>query len=149
MISSLQATKYYFDELFMSSWTSTPVHYAGQEFNAKEVPQWVNPFYAPKYGDKKGLSNTLSSNYGNLYVACWAETDVEVMAIADDVVAFLNNIVNKEYRVKKYEISDHGWQESNQVYIMLTFSLEVLDGACAAERLGCSTPYPCDTVWEC
>ncbi len=122
-------TKLFFESLFSDDWAQTPIHFAGQEFKADGIPQWVNVVYTPLTGRPQGVSRDTSTSLGLLSVICWAENDADVMSLADDVVAFINGNTGK-YKVNNYEITDHSWQDSNQVYMYLTFNIEAYDGVC-------------------
>lgn len=126
MTSSFKETKIYFEKMFTTDWTLTPVHYAGEEFNSKDIEKWVNIFYEPTYGNHNDLScNT--ANYGNLHVASWADYDIDAMELSDIVTSFVNTNIDKtKYRVRRFEVSDHGWNDSNKVFVLLTFSIEML-----------------------
>ncbi len=131
MISSFKSTKYYFENLFSTLWTDTPIHYAGQEFNGDGVEKWVNPFYTPRGGSNFGVSNEASVGMGVLYVACWTDNDTDCMELADDIVAFVNtNIDNTSYKIGRFEIDDHGWNESSKVFMIVNFAIETVDGVC-------------------
>ena len=128
MTSLFKETKLYIDNLFKDEWCETKIHYGGEEFNHKEedVTKWVNPFYQPMSGRINDYCGT-TLNQGNLHVVCWADTDVDALGLADNIIAFINtNIDTTLYHVRNFEIGDHGWNESNQVYIIVTFSIEAL-----------------------
>lgn len=127
MISAFQETKLYYENMFNDTWTATKIHFAGQEVLPKQTKKWVNPFYQPTYGSNSSMSAECADNYGNLHVACWATNDLDAMTLGDDVVAFIktNNDASK-YRIKGFEMSDHGWNESNRVYVVITFSVQML-----------------------
>ena len=127
MISSFADTKLYYENMFNNHWKTTKIHFVGQEVMPKQTKKWVNPFYQPAYGATGGLSDVCSDNYGNLHVACWATNDLDAMALGDAVVGFIKaNNDKTKYRIKKFEMSDHGWNESNRVYVVITFSIQML-----------------------
>lgn len=126
MTSLFKETKLYIDTLFKDEWCETPIHYAGEEFDSANIDKWVNPFYQPTYGSHVDMCST-TLIVGNLFVGCWATTDVDALELADDIIAFINtNIDSALYRVRRFEVADHNWNESNQVYVLITFSIEVL-----------------------
>lgn len=129
MISNLRDTKYYFENLFDTWWEQTPIHFVGQDFDQDNTQRWINPFYTPTFSASKGLGS-LTTNYGNLMVACWAENDVQAMELGDTLIAFITDNVGTAYRIKNYEVSDHGWHKTNKVYVTITFNLEILEGVC-------------------
>lgn len=126
MTSSLKSTKYYLESLFSQNWSETPIHFAGEEFDGKSIDKWINIFYSPLLSRSGGLSES-SYTIGNFYVICWANTDVDVMSMGDNAVSFMNTNIDKSYyKLKNFEIADHGWNESNKVFLVLTFSIETL-----------------------
>ncbi len=137
-MGSLQETKFYFENLFNTDWTATPVHYVGQEFKADGIDTWINPRYSPsgsKIGDISGYSTTVR---GSLDVICWAKNDVDVFTLGDDVASFIGSTVDKSYKVTGYEVNDHAWHESNHVYLYLTFYVEFIYGTCAGPIVNCA-----------
>lgn len=128
---NLRETKLYFETLFNSFWTGTPIHYAGMEFDGTKHVSWINPVYKPLRSTSNGVSGNTSVELGQLYVVCWADYDSDAMKLSDDVVDFLKTNINKaQFRSRGYEIIDHGWDESNKVFIMLSFTYEQLSGSC-------------------
>jgi len=126
MVSSFKDTKFYFEDMFQTLWFETPIHYAGQEFDGSDIQHWVNPFYQPTYGSNTDLCST-TLNSGNLHVACWGDSDIEAMDLADNIVSFIMENTDKtKYRIKRFEMSDHGWNDSNKVYVVITFTVEML-----------------------
>lgn len=126
MTSSFRETKLYFEDMFNQFWELTPIHFAGEEFNSKGLEKWVNIFYEPTYGNTADLTcNT--NNYGNFHVACWSDIDADSMELSDYVVSFVNENIDKtKYRIRRFEVSDHGWNDNNKVFVLLTFSIEML-----------------------
>jgi len=136
MISALQANKFYFEDLFFKDWASTPVHFAGQEFSADNLPEWINPTYHPRGGTIFGLSGDATELKGSLHVVCWADNDVKVMALSDKVVDFISQKVdNSLFRIKGFEVVDHAWHESNSVYLVLSFNIESYEGICSIKEV--------------
>ena len=129
MISNLKATKYYFENMFATKWNTTPVHYVGQEFDQDGTNKWVNPFYTPSRSENSGISG-LTKNYGSLQVACWAESDVNAMDLADDIITFITDNTGVEYRLFDYVVEDHGFHKTNKVYVIVSFRLEIFEGIC-------------------
>ena len=128
MISNFQKTKAYFETLFKDNWTSTPVHYAGQEFSADTLDRWVNVIYKPLGGENTAYTGASMLINGTLTVICWAENDVEAMKLGDEVVAFVS--AQKEFTMRMFEVNDHGWNESGSVYLYLTFDIKSHDMSC-------------------
>lgn len=127
MISSFAEGKLYYENMFNDHWNATKIHFAGQEVLPKQTKKWVNPFYQPMYGSTGSLSSTCADNYGNLHVACWAINDLDALTLGDSVVAFIKaNNDGSKYLIKGFEMSDHGWNESNRVYVVITFSIHML-----------------------
>ncbi len=135
MVSNLQAAKYYFEELFHDKWTSTAIQYAGQEFNAGDITEWVNVVYKPSSITSNGLSRATSNNYGKLIVTCWSDTDVGAMKMSDDVISFIGLNQSSSYRLKNYDINDHGWYSDNSVFIEVSFNIESTAGECITYTL--------------
>lgn len=128
---SIKETKIYFETLFASDWTDTDIHYAGQEFDGPTRDKWINPVYKPLRSRNSGVSDTTTIDMGQLYIVCWAEIDLEVMELADDVINFISeNLDKQQYREKGYEIIDHGWGDSNKVFVVLSFTFEKFNGTC-------------------
>jgi hypothetical protein len=129
MVSTLRATKLYFEKLFADNWTQTPIHFAGQEFRPSSEGEWVNVVYTPLSGRPLSLSKEPAISTGILTVICWAESDANAMALADDIIAFVS-LNAGAYKMNNYEVTDHVWHDANQVYLYLTFTVESYDGQC-------------------
>lgn len=126
MTSTMRATKLYIENLFFTKWTKTVIHYVGQEFDSTGITTWINVFYKPFNGTNLGLCET-SVEAGNIFIGCWGKNDADVMELADDVISFINsNIDKKQYRLGRYEIVDHSWNETNDVFMLLSFDIEHL-----------------------
>ena len=130
MISNLKETKFYFENLFTTEWLATPIHFVGQEFDQDGTKQWVNPYYTPTRSMPNGISGMTTRNYGTVYVACWAENDVEAMGLADATIDFISSNVGTAYTIKNYSIEDHGWHKTNKVFVIISFNVEILEGIC-------------------
>lgn len=129
----LKNIKYYFENLFATKWTDTSIHFAGQEFDPKKlgVTSWVNPYYSPTRRRNFGLGNGGKVYYGDLFVVCWHENDVEVMELGDKVADFMDNKVDKNlFKIKGYDVVDHGWDTTNKPFILMSFTLETVRGVC-------------------
>ena len=126
---NLQETKKYFEDMFENSWLETPVHFTGQDFDGKEHDQWVNPVYKPLRNTSNGISASTSIDMGQLYIVCWADTDTDAMELTDTVIVFVKDNI-KDFRHRGYDIIDHGWDESNKVFVMLSFTFEQFSGSC-------------------
>ncbi len=135
---NFQAAKFYFEDMFKNVWTTTPIHFAGQEFSGEGISKWVNPVYSPRSMTHSGLSLTANYNYGSLYVACWADTDVDAMALGDEIVDFIKNTTDPFFKVKNINVDDHGWQSSNKVYMILSFTIEYYVGNCGESNKKCA-----------
>ena len=123
MSSALKQTKYYFDDMFSSNWTSTPIHFAGQEFDNNNIPSWINVSYTPVRSTATGLGNS-NRTIGSVTVVCWDTNDVGVMELADEVIDFMkDNVEQNSYSLRGYDVDDHAWHTSNSVYIYLTFTV--------------------------
>ena len=131
MVSNFKESKYYFEKLFIDSWIDTPVHFVGQEFDASGLTQWVNPRYTPSGGSLKGLSGGRTQVTASLDIICWAKNEVEVFDLSDKIVAFMASKAT-EFTISKFEVNDHGWDDSNMVYLYLTFDIKYYMGACTA-----------------
>jgi len=128
---NLRETKLYFENVFYTNWNDTPVHYAGQEFDGSGYDAWVNPVYKPLRSTANGISNTTNISMGVLYIPCWHTTDAGAMELADTMVEFIDaNIDKKLFRHRGYDVIDHGWDESNKVFVVLSFTFEQFDGTC-------------------
>ena len=122
--------KFDFEKMFQDNWFDTPVHYAGQEFKADGIPRWVNPFYAPSSTYNRSITKDNFIRYGMLNVVCWAENDVEVFGLADDVTAMIQREISKDYSIRSFEMADHGWNESNSAFALLLFQVEYYESPC-------------------
>ena len=126
----LKETKFYFENLFATLWTNTPIHYAGQEFDATGIQRWINPTVTPVRNTFNGLGQRKLFEF-NLYIPCWAENDVESMQLADEIALFVkDNVDGSLYHSNGYDVIDHGWQDSNQVFTVLSFRFKSFDGQC-------------------
>ena len=122
--------KFYFDNMFSTLWTQTPVHYAGMDFDASGMPQWINPTYRPSRQEKASISNGVTRTYANVYIPCWADTDVDVMDLMDDVIKFVDSNTVSPFKITNTSIIDHGWDDSNKVFGIVMISIEHIDGTC-------------------
>ncbi len=131
MISNLKQTKYYFEKLFADIWVDTPIHFVGQEYDATGVDTWINPRFVPSRGSLAALSGKRTRLEASLDVICWAKNDVEAFGLADKIVDFV--VTNAtSFAISNFEINDHGWDDSNMVYLYLTFNVEYYEGECQA-----------------
>ncbi len=129
MISNLKETKYYFEKLFADKWVDTPIHFVGQEYDSTGIDTWINPRFVPVGGTLASLSGKRTRLEGSLDVICWAKNDVNAFDLTDKVVDFIS--ANAEnFTVVNFEINDHGWDDSNMVYVYLTFNLRYYAGTC-------------------
>jgi hypothetical protein len=133
MISNLKQTKYYFENLFATKWSKTPIHFVGQEYNSKGIPSWINPRFVPAGGRLSALSGQQTKLRGELDVVCWAENDVEAFDLADNIIDFVGANAT-DFTISNFEINDHGWNESNMVYIIVTFTFTYYAGICTAPK---------------
>jgi hypothetical protein len=129
MISNFKETKYYFENMFATNWSQTPIHFVGQEFDASGIDAWVNPRFVPSRGDTVGINGNKTKQYAELDIVCWAKNDVEAFDLADQIVAFINATI-EGFDINGYEINDHGWNDSNMVYVVLTFVFNYYTGDC-------------------
>ena len=128
---NLRETKQYFEQLYADQWVETEVHYAGADFDGSKQASWVNLTYKPLRQTSNGISKSTNINMGQVYVVCWCDTDAEVMALSDKVIEFMdNNLDNTRFRSKGYEIIDHGWGDSDKVFVVLAFTFEEFVGTC-------------------
>ena len=128
---NLRATKKYFEDIFHSDWTETAVHFVGQDFDGSQHDSWVNPVYKPLRNTPNGISAKSSIEMGQLYLVCWAKDDVSAMDLADLAVEFIGENVDKSlFRSKGYDVVDHGWDNSDKVFVMLSFTFEQFSGTC-------------------
>lgn len=126
MKSLFAETKIYFDQMFSDNWCDSEIHYAGEEFNSDGLNKWINIFYQPAFGASTDLCESTLNN-GNLHVVVWAEVYLDAMELSDDVISFVDTYIDKNlYRVRRFEISDHGFNESNNAFIIVTFSIEAI-----------------------
>ena len=128
---NLKETKYYFEDIFSRLWSETPVHYAGMDFDATKQPKWINPVYKPLRSTNNGISIETRVDLGQLYVVCWADYDVDAMELSDNLIDFLDENVDKTlFRSRGYEVIDHGWDDSNKVFVLLSITYEHFVGSC-------------------
>ncbi len=128
---NLKETKYYFEDMFSSYWTETPIHFAGMEFDGSQHDRWVNPVYKPLRSRSNGISTSTDINMGQFYVVCWGESDIDAMELSDTTIEFMaDKLDTTKFRSRGYEIIDHGWDNSNKVFVMLSFAIEQFEGVC-------------------
>lgn len=126
MKSLFAETKIYFDQMFHDNWCDCQIHYSGEEFNSDGLEKWINIHYMPTFGTTTDLCDS-TANYGNLHVVAWGEVYLDAMALSDEIIAFVDTNIDKTlYRVRRFEVSDHGYNESNQAFVVTTFSIEAL-----------------------
>ncbi len=131
----LKEIKFYFENLFATKWTNTAIHFSGQEFEPKGLASWVNPTYSPTRRRSFGLGGNANTQYGDLYVVCWSDNDVNTMELADKVSAFIDTEVDGTlFRIMGYEVLDHGWDSTNKAFIMLSFPIKTIGGECDLKK---------------
>jgi hypothetical protein len=126
---NLKETKFYFEDMFFTNWTSTPVHFAAQQFDKtiKTSGEWINLYYTPVGMGNMSLSNQKAS--GAVNVVCWADTDLRSMEIADEVMEFMTEFnTSRVYTVRRLDIIDHGWQTATSAYTIVSFKIEYFEG---------------------
>jgi len=132
----LKENKLYFEQTFFDKWVDTPIHYAGIEFKQDGLDAWINPVYQPRSMRRQGMSPMGVSN-GSLDVVCWGKNDVEAMGLADTLIAFVHdNIERDKFELNGYQIQDHAWDNSGLTYLYITFDVVSYIDVCA------STPIP-------
>ena len=64
-------------------------------------------------------------------VPVFAENDVNVMQLGDQISAFVDEgVLNSEYTIKQTNLLDHGWDESGKAYLITQFTVEFYAGVC-------------------
>ena len=117
--------------MFSSDWNETDIHFVGQDFDGSQHDTWINPVYKPLRSTPNGVSTSTSIDMGQLYIVCWAETDIDAMELTDTVIAFVGDNMDKTlFRARGHDIIDHGWDDSNKVFVMLSFTFEQFSGTC-------------------
>jgi len=129
VISNLKKTKFYFENMFATKWSGTPIHFVGQEYDATGVDSWINPRFVPTGGRVKGIGGGTTRLNGELDVVCWGENEVDAYDLADRVVDFVESNAN-DISITQFEINDIGWNTSNMVYVVLTFVFTYYRGSC-------------------
>ena len=130
MISEFKDTKFYFESMFQSFWTTTPIHYMYQEFKAPK-DSWINVVYQPLRLGSGSLSRTTGDVDSNLSIVCWANNDVEVLTLVDDIITFLeDNNEHDLYHIGDMQVIDQGVDDSNKAFIYLSFAVSNKVGAC-------------------
>lgn len=120
---NLKETKIYFETLFTDVWNCTPVHFAGEEF--KSTDEWINPVYRPLRSRSNGVSVTASVESGQLFVVCWSDYEIDAFGLSDRVITFLKTEVDGSmFRMTGHSVIDNGWNESNKVFVVLSFTFE-------------------------
>jgi len=136
-MSSLQETKLIIEELFKTNWTDTPIHFSGQEFDARKMPQWINLIIRPSRITRASVSNGRSIMSLDVYVPCWSDTEAESFELADKIIAFFNSKVGSSAikilmpnSIDSVTIIDQGWNEANKSFVVPMFSMTVQVGNC-------------------
>jgi len=130
MISEFKNTKFYFESMFHDLWKTTPIHYMYQEFKAPK-DSWINVVYQPLRLGSGSLSRTTGEVESALSIVCWANNDVEVLTLVDDLVTFLEtNNQHQLYQIGDMQVIDQGVDDSNKAFIYLHFSVTNKVGAC-------------------
>ena len=131
MTSAFQNNKIYFEKTFFDNWSETPIQPAGEDWSAKTIDRWINPFYSPSYGSINDISNGSTKLNGTLSVVCWAKKDFDVMELGDILIDFISfNIDPKLFKINNFEVVDHAWNESNMVFLYIVFNIESYEGIC-------------------
>lgn len=131
MISEFKATKFYYETMFASKWVNTPIHYMYQEFKQPKNLSWINVIYHPSRVSSGSLARESSMVESSLGVVCWAENDVEVLDLADSVVAFLeDNNEHDLFHLGDIQVIDQGLDQSNKAFIYMHFTISNRTGAC-------------------
>lgn len=131
MITTFKDNKVYFEKKFFDNWIETPIQPVGEDWSAKTIDAWINPFYSPSSGSLAGFGTDSSKLNGTLSVVCWAKTDYKVMDLADKLIEFVGNKVNPNlFNIQSFEIADHAWNETNFVFMYIIFNVESYSGVC-------------------
>ena len=124
-MTNFKDIKYYFEDMFNTGWTDTPIHFGGQEFDAPSTfAEWINLVYTPQRSERGSISDNLSIIYGTVYISCWAEDDVDVMGLTDDVIAFVEEALASPHKILKTTIIDHGWNTANKSYTIIALNIQ-------------------------
>jgi len=129
----MKENKFYFENMFATKWTNTPIHFVGEEFDSKGITSWINPRFVPSGGTLAALSGQLTRIKSELDVVCWGKNEMEAFDLADSIIEFVKSNAD-EFSITHFEINDHGWNESNMVYIIVTFALNYYEGDCTAPQ---------------
>ncbi len=130
-MSSFKQGKYFFEDLFLVNWTQTPIHFAGQDFDGNGIPEWINVVFTPYQSANNGIGSQVKKLYATVTVTGWAENDVNVMQLGDQISAFVDEgVLNSEYTIKQTNLLDHGWDESGKAYLITQFTVEFYAGVC-------------------
>ena len=131
MIADFKTTKFYFENMFATLWATTPIHFMYQEFKQPTKASWINLIYHPSRITSASLSRGNSMVSSTLGVVCWAENDVEVLDLLDNVVKFIEE--NNDHQLFQFgdvQIIDQGVDGSNKAFVYLHFSVESMAGVC-------------------
>ena len=130
----LRENKFYFEQKFFSKWNNTLIHYAGQEFKQDGLEEWINPVYQPRSLRPSGMSPTAEMR-GSLDVVCWAKNDTKAMELADTLITFIHdNVERDKFELNGYQIQDHAWDNSGLTYIYITFDIVSYDIRCSGKK---------------
>ncbi len=131
-MGALQEGKFFFDELFLSGWTITPIQFAAQDFSGKNLPAWVNIVFTPYQTSNASIGPKGKLIYATVTVVGWAENDVLAMELADQIAEFMDaGVLPSIYSIKQTNIIDHGWDASNKAYTITQFAIQYYSGDCS------------------
>ena len=121
---SYRAIKCQFENRFKNDWADTPIHWAGQEFDVKGIDERINPYFVPTSTRKTGIADGSTLQRGLFNVVCWAKNDADVFTLADKVNIFMKDC---QYNITFSEMADHGWSDSNYVYALMLYEIEIIN----------------------
>ncbi|RLA73554.1 MAG: hypothetical protein DRG30_06150 [Epsilonproteobacteria bacterium] len=130
-MTNFKDVKFYFESMFATKWAITPIHYAGQEFDAIGIDKWINISYNPQRSESCSVSGNSFYIYGTLYIPCWADNDVDVMELTDAVIKFIGDNIETPYKITNTSIIDHGWNDASKSYTIISIGIKNLIENCS------------------
>lgn len=123
-MTNFKNTKISIETMFQNNWSDTPIQYRGMPFDSSNVDAWISPIYEPTTSYSTSISDTTSISTGNLYIICWAETQFDVLSLADIAVEMVMDKRPKDMIIKKSSIIEQGIDDNGKVFLTIEIPIK-------------------------
>ncbi len=129
-MSNFKETKMAIDEVFSANWSTTPIQYAGMDFDSTGIEKWINVVYEPQTNSVTGVSGSSSVSIGSIYIVCWTGYQFDTLELADSVVALIDTYLPQTISNISHSTIDQGFNQNGKAYVVLNFQIKSFITVC-------------------